>query len=221
MISNRNYSIYNESCYGLAPLADASVDALVTDPPYGIKFQNHAWDKALPDPIIWIDCLRVLRPGAYGLVFSSVRLMHRVMVSLEDAGFIIKDVIMWSYLNGMPKSRDLSLDIDRELGVESAVVGEYSYVPGYKIGGADHYKVTTSKKKLQPTSPEARQYRGAGLGIKPCYEPIILIQKPKISGFTVAQNLLSHGTGGLNLEETRIPLANGEKPVGHNPHPLG
>jgi site-specific DNA-methyltransferase (adenine-specific) len=65
-----------------------------------------------------MDCLAVLKPGAFGAVFSSVRLMHRMMVNLEDSGFIIKDVLFWSYLNGMPKSRDVALDIDKELGVK-------------------------------------------------------------------------------------------------------
>lgn len=221
MIEDQNYTIYNESCYGLERLKNDSVDALVTDPPYGIKFQNHAWDKALPDTRIWTDCLRVLKPGGYGLVFSSVRLMHRLMVSIEDAGFIIRDVIMWGYLNGMPKSRDVSLDIDRELAVPSRPVGHYQYVPGYKKGGADHYLAGYQKKKLAAASTEAQPYRGAGLGIKPCYEPIILVQKPPAAGRTIAQNLLTYGTGALNLEETRIPPAPGEPPIGHNPHLLG
>ena len=220
------FTIYNASCYGLTTLADDSVEALVTDPPYGISYQNHAWDKALPDPQIWQDSLRVMKPGAYGVVFSSVRLMHRLMVALEDSGFAIRDVIFWAYLNGMPKSRDISLGIDRELGYESEVVGEYQYVQGYHKGSTKErisgdYRVAQPKRKLRPTSLQAKRYQGAGLGIKPAYEPIILVQKPRAAGLTVVQNVLKYGTGALNLEETRIPLAADEAPVGHNPHPLG
>ncbi len=128
MQSSSEYcQIYNKSCYGLSELKDSSIDALVTDPPYGIFYQNNYWDKDLPDRQIWQNCIRVLKCGAFGLVFSSVRLMHRLMVALEDTGFLIKDVLFWAYLNGMPKSRDVALDIDKELGIESRSVGKYSY----------------------------------------------------------------------------------------------
>ena len=220
-MKDSQFNVYNTSCYGLTEIANASIDALVTDPPYGIGFQNHAWDKALPNPQIWSDTLRALKPGAFGLVFSSVRLMHRLMVAVEDGGFIIRDVIFWGYLNGMPKSRDISLAIDKELGDESEVVGNYRYVQGYKKGGATGYRVSVQKKKHKATSLLGQRYRGAGLGIKPAYEPIILIQKPTASGLTIAQNVIKYGTGALNLEETRLPLASNEAPVGHNPHPLG
>ncbi len=123
-----DFKIYNKNCYGLTGISKHTIDALITDPPYGISYQNNEWDKALPDKKIWMDCLTVLKPGAFGAVFSSVRLMHRMMVNLEDSGFIIKDVLFWSYLNGMPKSRDVALDIDKELGVASKKVGAYKYV---------------------------------------------------------------------------------------------
>lgn len=220
MISKK-YAIYNKSCYGLAELANNSVDALITDPPYGISYQNHYWDQDLPKREIWQDSWRVLKEGSFGLVFSSVRLMHRLMVDLEDSGFIIKDVLFWSYLNGMPKSRDIALDIDKELGVESKIVGEYNYVQGYKKGGAENYYVKRPKYKKEPASDLANKYKGAGLGLKPAYEPIILVQKPIIATQNIAQNLIKNGVGALNIAETRIPYAKGEGKVGHNPHPLG
>ena len=89
--------ILNESCYGLNGIADESIDALVTDPPYGISFKGHYWDKDLPNPQIWSDALRVMKAGAFGLVFSSIRLQHRLTVNLEDSGFIIKDVLLWAF----------------------------------------------------------------------------------------------------------------------------
>ena len=126
------YKIFNKSCYELFELDDSSIDAIITDPPYGISYQNNYWDKDLPDKKIWQDSYRALKPGGFSAVFSSVRLMHRLMVDIEDSGFIIKDVLFWAYLNGMPKSRDVALDIDKELGVKSNKIGTYKYVQGYK-----------------------------------------------------------------------------------------
>ncbi|MGD1890493.1 MAG: DNA-methyltransferase [Cyclobacteriaceae bacterium] len=221
------YQIYNESCYQLPGIKNESIDAIITDPPYGIGFQAHEWDKALPDRQIWEDCHRVLKPGGYALVFSSIRLMHHLMLHLEDSGFRIKDVLMWVFLNGMPKSRDVGLDIDKELEVESTKIGTYNYVQGYKKGGADSYRTadhyTEAKKhRYKPASEEGKEYQGWGMGIKPCYEPIIMVQKPISNGVSVAQNMLKHGTGALNLEDTRLPYESGEEgKVGHNPHPKG
>ncbi len=211
-------NLFNKSCLELAEIKNNSIDALITDPPYGISYQGNYWDKDLPDKKIWHNSLRVLKSGSFGLVFSSIRLMHRLMVDLEDSGFIIKDVLFWAYLNGMPKSRNVGLAIDKELGVESKKIGEYKYVQGYKKGGADSYK--ENKSKFTPSSNLGKKYNGAGLGIKPAYEPIILIQKP-IEKKNVAENIIEYGTGSLNLESTRIPYEKGEAKVGHNPHPKG
>ncbi len=230
-----HFVIAQGSCYDkILNLAAHSIDALVTDPPYGISFQNQEWDKPTvqedlvgntkkncPNPKIWAECFRVLKPGAFGFVFSFPRVMHRVMADLEDHGFIIKDVLMWVYLNGMPKSRNIGLDIDKSEGVASEIVGEYNYLQGYVPNGANTYKTKQQKHKLKPASEKGKQYDGAGLGIKPSYEPIILVQKPIEKGLTVAENLLKYGTGALNLEATRMPYQKGESKVGHNPHPKG
>ncbi len=217
----KEYKIFNNSCYSLTELKDNSIEAVITDPPYGISYQNNYWDKDLPNKQIWQDCFRVLKPGAFSAVFSSVRLMHRLMVDLENSGFIIKDVMFWVYLNGMPKSRDVALDIDKELNIESKKVGTYKYVQGYKKEGADSYKNVQTKNKFEPSSDLGNFYKGSGLGIKPAYEPIILIQKPVEQNLTVAKNIIKYGTGALNIEQTRIPYEEGETKVGHNPHPDG
>jgi site-specific DNA-methyltransferase (adenine-specific) len=199
LIQSNNYQIFNEDCLNLKKLESQTIDCLVTDPPYGISFQNHEWDKALPDKKIWQETFRVMKPGSFGMVFSSVRLMHRLMVDLEDSGFLIKDVLFWVYLNGMPKTRDIALDIDQELEVESKIIGEYKYVQGYKKGGAEHYKVNKPKLIKKPMSEFGKKYEGSGLNLKPAYEPIILIQKPIEKGLTVAQNVIKYGTGVLNI----------------------
>lgn len=215
-----NMKIYNKNSYTLEDIDDNSIEALITDPPYGISYQNHYWDKDLPKKEIWKNSFKKLKPGGFGLIFSSVRLMHRLMVDLEDSGFIIKDVLFWSYLNGMPKSRNVGLLIDKELNIESKKVGEYKYVQGYKENGSDSYKIE-KKHKLSPTSMLGKKYNGAGLGIKPAYEPIILVQKPLENKLNVAQNITKYGTGALNFEETRIPYADEDGKVGHNPHSKG
>lgn len=135
------FRIYNKSSYSLEDIEDNSIDSIITDPPYGISYQNNYWDKDLPSKEIWENSFKKIKPGSFGLVFSSVRLMHRLMVDLEDSGFLIKDVLFWCYINGMPKSRNVGLLIDSELNIESEKVGEYKYVQGYKKNGADNYKI--------------------------------------------------------------------------------
>ena len=187
-IPSNKYQIFNSDCRAMDALGAQSVDAIVTDPPYGISYQNHYWDKDLPDKEIWELCFNVLKSGGYALVFSSVRLMHRLMVSLEDTGFIIKDVLFWVHTNGMPKSRNIGLDIDNLLGIDSEIIGEYKYMQGYAKGGRDNYYADNKKYIKEPSSDIGKKFKGAGTNLKPAYEPIILVQKPMISK-NIAENV--------------------------------
>jgi site-specific DNA-methyltransferase (adenine-specific) len=214
------WQIFNEDCYSLKHNDTNSVDCIITDPPYGINFQGNYWDKALPEKIIWDNLFKVLKPGGFMLVFSSIKLMHRLMVDVEDSGFIIKDVLFWVHLNGMPKNRNIALDIDKELGMQSHIVGEYKYQQGYKVDKPDSYKTNDVKFIKEPASSLANKYMGAGINLKPAYEPIIMFQKP-IAEDNIAKNIIKYGTGALNMEECRIPYAKNEGKVGHNPHPVG
>jgi len=86
---------------------DNSVDAIVTDPPYGLSFMGKRWDYDVPSVDIWKECLRVLKPGGYLLSFAGTRTQHRMAVRIEDAGFEIRDMIFWTYASGFPKSLNI------------------------------------------------------------------------------------------------------------------
>ncbi len=98
---------------GLRALPDNSVDSIVTDPPYGLKFMGKAWDYDVPPEEVWRECLRVLKPGGHLLCFAGTRTQHRMAVRIEDAGFEIRDMIAWVYGSGFPKSLDVSKAIDK------------------------------------------------------------------------------------------------------------
>lgn len=103
--------VLNMDCLdGLRMLADNSVDAIVTDPPYGLSFMGKKWDYDVPSVEIWAECLRVLKPGGHLLAFAGTRTQHRMAVRIEDAGFEIRDMIAWVYGSGFPKSKNLDGD---------------------------------------------------------------------------------------------------------------
>lgn len=104
-----SYIIYNENCLdAMKRLEDNSVDSIVTDPPYGLSFMGKKWDYDVPSTEIWAECLRVLKPGGHLLAFAGTRTQHRMAVRIEDAGFEIRDLVMWHYGQGFPKSKNLS-----------------------------------------------------------------------------------------------------------------
>jgi len=208
------YRIYPKECYGLTEIKDNSIDAVVTDPPYGINLEQ--WDK-IPDKRIWSDSFRVLKPGGFLLCFSSIQYQHVFTQQLLDAGFLFQDVLLWVYLNGRVPPIDVDKKIDKELGIEREIVGQYNYVQGSPNSKKkDNY---TQKNNKTKASAQSEAWTGFGTGLKTAYEPIIMVQKP-LEG-NLAQNILKHGVGALNIDGTRIAYEKGEGKVGHNPHPQG
>lgn len=182
-------------------MADASVDSIVTDPPYGLRFMGKRWDYDVPSEEIWRECLRVLKPGGHLLAFAGTRTQHRMAVRIEDAGFEIRDMIAWVYGSGFPKSLDVSKALDKMAGAEREVVGAKNNKGRVKAdgwgmidGGLD--PITA------PATEAARHWSGWGTALKPALEPITVARKP-LSG-TVAANVLEHGTGALNVDGCRV-----------------
>ena len=186
----------------LRTMPDNSVDSIVTDPPYGLAFMGKRWDYDVPSVEIWAECLRVLKPGGHLLAFAGTRTQHRMAVRIEDAGFEIRDLIMWCYGSGFPKSLDVSKAIDKAAGVEFGAVS-CSGVGFMNADGAGGYNVTKNQLVRKGESTEAaRQWAGWGTALKPALEPITVARKPLVG--TVAANVLQHGTGALNIDGCRV-----------------
>ena len=189
----------------LKDLEDNSVDSIVTDPPYGISFMNSKWDYDVPSVDIWKECFRVLKPGGHILSFSSARTYHRMVVNVEDAGFEIRDQIMWVYGSGFPKSHNIGKAIDKKLGVEREVVGNYKTTIPQITPWKDVDRFESQNLQTKGTS----EYEGWGTALKPAHEPIVMARKP-LEKKTVADNVLEYGTGAINIDACRIPL-NGDE----------
>jgi DNA modification methylase len=193
----------------MAQLSDNSIDSIVTDPPYGLSFMGKKWDYDVPSVEIWSECLRVLKPGGHLLAFAGTRTQHRMAVNIEDAGFEIRDMIAWVYGSGFPKSLDISKAIDKSLGTEK-IVGK-GKAGKTALGQSSGYNKTNNPHEYnitEPNSKPAKQWQGWGTALKPALEPITVARKP-IKG-TVADNVLKWGTGGLNIDECRVGLGEGE-----------
>ncbi len=186
----------------LRTLPDNSIDAIVTDPPYGLAFMGKRWDYDVPSVEIWAECLRVLKPGGHLLAFAGTRTQHRMAVRIEDAGFEIRDMIAWVYGSGFPKSLDVSKAIDKAAGAEREVVGLNKFASINGKANVNTYGTATRPDETAPATDAARQWEGWGTALKPALEPVTVARKP-LAG-TVAENVLAHGTGGLNIDGCRI-----------------
>ncbi len=120
--------VVNRDCLeGMRELEENSVDSIVTDSPYGLTFMGMNWDKGVPGVPYWQEALRVAKPGAHLLAFGGTRTHHRLMVAIEDAGWELRDCLMWVFGSGMPKGLDLSKAIDKAVGAErEAVISKWA-----------------------------------------------------------------------------------------------
>ena len=195
-----------------------SIDAIVSDPPYGLSFMGKGWDHGVPGEGFWIEALRVAKPGAHLLAFGGTRTFHRLVVAIEDAGWEIRDCLMWVYGSGFPKSLDVSKAIDKAAGAEREVVGEYAVTRNLSGGSWAELHGTpngsTTVNVTAPATDAAQQWQGWGTALKPAYEPIIMARKPLIG--TVAANVLRHGTGALNIDGCRVE--GGKRSPGYQYH---
>ena len=222
----RNAVIYQGNNLEVLPtLADNSVDSIVCDPPYELGFMGKTWDNSgIAYSIeLWRECLRVLKPGGHLLAFGGTRTWHRLAVAIEDAGFEIRDNIAWLYGSGFPKSHNISKAIDKAAGAEREVIGQTMASPkgisqaegrtdtaaGAYGGEAKLIDITAS------ATDDAKAWDGWGTALKPAHEPIVVARKPLIG--TVAENVLTHGVGGINVDACRI----GTETININNYPDG
>lgn len=181
-------------------LPENSVDSLVTDSPYGLSFMGKKWDYDVPSVEIWREALRVLKPGGHLLSFGGTRTYHRMVVNIEDAGFEIRDQIMWIYGSGFPKSHDVGKGIDKQAGALRERIKTNSQSKPIHGGNFKPNEAISN----EAISNEAKQWQGWGTALKPANEPICVARKPLEKGLTIAQNVLKWGTGAINVDESRI-----------------
>lgn len=204
---DKRTTVYHGDAAKLDKLADASIDAIVCDPPYELGFMGKGWDASgvAYDADMWRGCLRVLKPGGYLVAFGGTRTWHRLACAIEDAGFEIRDSIAWMYGSGFPKSHNVSKAIGKAAGATREVVGPGAYAGrGRRVDNSVYAQATPSTAEVvtAPATDAARRWDGWGTALKPGHEPIILARKP-LAG-TVAANVLAHGTGGLNIDGCRV-----------------
>lgn len=231
---------------------DNHFSALVTDPPYGLSdepnmvevlqhwlndkdykhtssgFMNSKWDSFVPNPNTFKEIFRVMKPGAYGVVFAGSRTQDLMSVSLRLAGFKIVDTLQWIYGTGLPKGKDISKGIDKHLGCErSKTKVRFTENQLYGMNGQNTRAWKTKAKELgfhevddkTPVSNEAKLWNGYNTQLKPAYEPIILIQKPIIEK-NIVENCLKHGAGSINIDASRITIPEEDDIFSKNPNTI-
>jgi site-specific DNA-methyltransferase (adenine-specific) len=222
----KNNILCGDSLEVLKDFEDNYFDSVVTDPPYGLAFMGKKWDYDVPQVELWKEVYRVLKPGGHILSFAGSRTYHRMAVNIEDAGFEIRDMLGWLYGSGFPKSHNIGKAVDKLQGNKREVVDVKDRGNGRQFADG---KSGFSKGKTIYTKGNS-QWEGWGTALKPAHEPIVMARKP--FNTTVAENVLTHGTGGINIDECRVgtdekikferkkesTTASGWKDVNRNPY---
>lgn len=204
-------------------------------------FMGKVWDGGdiAFRPELWAEVFRVLKPGGHLLAFSATRTYHRMAVAIDDAGFEVRDMIQWIYGSGFPKSQNVARFIDEKLGAtgsfgEPKSAAHAGWIARGAMRGAngeegwqrpwmqDAEALSNAARKYVPASPEAQTYDGWGSALKPAQEPICVARKPLVG--TIAENVLAHGTGALNIDGCRVAYESASamdrarvpQPVQHN-----
>ena len=220
----KNYTLYHGNMLDLLDVIPPnSIDSIVCDPPYELNFMNKGWDNSgiAFDKNAWKKCFQVLKEGGYLLAFGGSRTYHRIACAIEDAGFEIRDCIMYLYGSGFPKSMDVAKSLEGKLTLGSANTKDFKKLNGEQItrGNWGYAKMQleqgyrnknydteaeseTYLGKLKPTTDLAKQWQGWGTNLKPAYEPIIVARKP-FEG-SLVNNIIKNGVGALNIDECSV-----------------
>lgn len=198
---NDSYKIYNGDMLDmLQVIKPKSIDAIVCDPPYELGFMNKSWDSTgiAFKKETWQNCFEVLKPGGYLLAFGGSRTYHRIACAIEDAGFEIRDCVMYLYGTGFPKSCNIGLAIDKKNGVENRT-------GNIRTDGVNNQNICYDFKAMKPKFEERiaqNEWQGWGTCLKPAYEPIIVARKP-FKG-SVVDNIIKYRVGGINIDGCKI-----------------
>ena len=204
-MDTKNKILCGDSLEVLKDFEDNYFDSAVTDPPYGLAFMGKKWDYDVPQVELWKEVHRVLKPGGHLLSFAGSRTYHRMAVNIEDAGFEIRDMLGWLYGSGFPKSHNIGKAVDKLQGNKRDKLGKFKNT-GNSFNKVKGFGVNTSlsdkSNKEWDITKGNSEWEGWGTALKPAHEPIVMARKP--FNTSVAENVLKHGTGGINIDECRV-----------------
>ena len=214
---NDNYKLYEGSMLDMLEVIEPNtIDSIVTDPPYELNFMGKGWDNSgiAFQSDTWKKCYEVLKPGGYLLAFGGSRTFHRIACAIEDAGFEIRDTIMWLYGSGFPKSMNIGKAIEGKLTIGSANVRDIKKLDGEKTSVTCGFNRTGKETGYRDKEYEmikndviyhtelGKYWQGWGTALKPSFEPIIVARKP-FKG-SLVDNVIEYGVGGINIDECRV-----------------
>lgn len=214
-MENKPYKILQGNMLDVLPTLEPNYfDACITDPPYELGFMGKSWDKSgvAFQKETWEKVFRVLKPGAYLLAFGGSRTYHRIACAIEDAGFEIRDTIMWLYGSGFPKSMNIGLAVDKKNGVESEIIARVKGSGSTGINERGNQQFVAKNQYEDGTFDLKRarnQWAGWGTQLKPAYEPVIVARKP-VEG-SIVDNVIKYGCGGINIDECRVPTTQADE----------